>query len=129
MSSQRFSPEFKDEAVRQIVERGYSVAEVSERLDVSSHSLYKRVKDLDKSFGHAGIRQASQSMINRIIPILLVDWFQPFSLQAVFCLRLDRVQRSIPGLRMRSAQMGSDNAFRYGQRPIGGTYFYRPPKH
>ncbi len=33
MSSQRFSPEFQDEAVRQIVERGYSVAEVSERLN------------------------------------------------------------------------------------------------
>jgi transposase len=44
MSSQRYSPEFKDEAVRQIVERGYSVAEVSERLGVSGHSLYKWVK-------------------------------------------------------------------------------------
>ena len=44
MSSQRYSPEFKDEAVRQIVERSYSVAEVSERLGVSSHSLYKWVK-------------------------------------------------------------------------------------
>lgn len=44
MSSQRFSPKFKDEAVRQIIERGYSVAEVSERLGVSSHSLYKWVK-------------------------------------------------------------------------------------
>ncbi|MBU1264041.1 MAG: transposase, partial [Gammaproteobacteria bacterium] len=27
MSSQRFTPEFKEEAVRQVVERGYSVAE------------------------------------------------------------------------------------------------------
>lgn len=44
MSSQRYSPEFKDEAVRQILERGYSVTEVSERLGVSSHSLYKWVK-------------------------------------------------------------------------------------
>ena len=44
MSSQRYTPEFKDEAVRQVVERGYSVAEVSERLGVSSHSLYKWVK-------------------------------------------------------------------------------------
>ncbi len=44
MSSQRFPPEFKDEAVRQIIERGYSVAEVSERLGVSAHSLYKWVK-------------------------------------------------------------------------------------
>lgn len=44
MSSQRYTPEFKDEAVRQIVERGYSVAEVAQRLGVSSHSLYKWVK-------------------------------------------------------------------------------------
>lgn len=44
MGNQRFSPEFKDEAVRQIVDRGYSVAEVSERLGVSAHSLYKWVK-------------------------------------------------------------------------------------
>jgi transposase len=35
MSNQRFTPEFKDEAVRQIV---------SERLGVSAHSLYKWVK-------------------------------------------------------------------------------------
>jgi transposase len=44
MSSPRYTPEFKDEAVRQIVDRGYSVAEVSERLGVSAHSLYKWVK-------------------------------------------------------------------------------------
>ena len=44
MSNQRYSPEFKEEAVRQIVDRGYSVAEVSERLGVSAHSLYKWVK-------------------------------------------------------------------------------------
>jgi transposase len=44
MSSQRYTPEFKDEAVRQIIDRGYSVAEVSKRLGVSEHSLYKWVK-------------------------------------------------------------------------------------
>ena len=44
MSNQRFSPELKDEAVRQIVDRGYSVTDVSERLGVSAHSLYKWVK-------------------------------------------------------------------------------------
>ena len=43
MCSQRYSPEFKDEAVRQIIERGHSVAEVSDRLGVSCHSLYKWV--------------------------------------------------------------------------------------
>jgi transposase len=44
MSNQRYTPEFKDEAVRQIVDRGYAVSEVSERLGVSAHSLYKWVK-------------------------------------------------------------------------------------
>ena len=44
MSKQRFTPEFKDEAVRQIVGRGYKVAEVCERLGVSAHTLYQWVK-------------------------------------------------------------------------------------
>ncbi|WP_202237742.1 IS3 family transposase [Klebsiella quasipneumoniae] len=41
MGTLRFTPEFKEEAVRQITERGYSIAEVSERFGVSAHSLYK----------------------------------------------------------------------------------------
>lgn len=44
MSRQRYTPEFKDEAVRQVLERGYSVAQVSKRLGMSAHSLYKWVK-------------------------------------------------------------------------------------
>ncbi len=35
MSGQRYTPEFKDEAVRQVVERGYSVADISKRLGIS----------------------------------------------------------------------------------------------
>lgn len=34
MSNLRYSPEFKDEAVRQVLERGYSAAEISQRLGV-----------------------------------------------------------------------------------------------
>ncbi len=44
MGTPRFTPEFKEEAVRQITERGYSVADVSERLGVSQHSLYKWIR-------------------------------------------------------------------------------------
>jgi len=40
MGRSRFKPEFKEEAVRQITERGYSAAELSDRLGVSPHSLY-----------------------------------------------------------------------------------------
>ncbi len=45
MSNKRYPEEFKIEAVRQIVERGYPVAEVASRLGVSQHSLYKWVKE------------------------------------------------------------------------------------
>jgi transposase len=44
VSKQRFSPEFKEEAIKQVTERNYSVPEVSARLGVSAHSLYKWVK-------------------------------------------------------------------------------------
>jgi len=45
MSNKRYPEEFKIEAVRQIVERGHPVAEVSARLGVSQHSLYKWIKE------------------------------------------------------------------------------------
>ena len=40
MSSKRYTEEFKIEAVHQIVDRGYSVAEVAQRLGTTTHSLY-----------------------------------------------------------------------------------------
>lgn len=49
MRNQRYSAEFRDEAVPQILDRGYSVKEVSERLGVSTHSLYKWVKEVKPS--------------------------------------------------------------------------------
>ena len=44
MSSKRYPEEFRAEAVKQIIDRGYSVQEVSRRLGVSTHSLYKWLK-------------------------------------------------------------------------------------
>ena len=40
MSHRIYTPEAKDEAVRQVVERGYTVKEVAERLGISEASLY-----------------------------------------------------------------------------------------
>jgi transposase len=40
MSGIRFTDEFKRDAVAQVVDRGYSVSEVSERLGISTKSLY-----------------------------------------------------------------------------------------
>ena len=46
MANQKYTAEFREEAVRQVLDRGYSVREVSENLGVSKHSLYKWVKDV-----------------------------------------------------------------------------------
>ncbi len=40
MSGKRYPEEFKQEAVKQVVDRGHSVADVAKRLDVTTHSLY-----------------------------------------------------------------------------------------
>ena len=40
MSSKRYPEEFKIEAVKQMMERGYPVAKVVSRLGVSIHSAY-----------------------------------------------------------------------------------------
>ena len=65
MNTQRFTPEFKEEAVKQVTERGYPVAEVASRLGVSAHSLYqwlkrydsKRSKPAESADQQAGIRR------------------------------------------------------------------------
>ena len=44
MSTKRYTPEFKDEAVRQVVDRGYSVAEVADPLGGSAQHLHKWIK-------------------------------------------------------------------------------------
>ncbi len=43
-TNQPYPEEFKIEAVKQITERGHKVAEVSARIGVNQHSLYKWTK-------------------------------------------------------------------------------------
>ncbi|MEX5742517.1 transposase, partial [Acinetobacter baumannii] len=47
MSSKRYPEEFKIEAVKQITEKGHSVAEVAARLGTTTHSLYAWIKRYD----------------------------------------------------------------------------------
>jgi len=49
MSSKRYTPEFRAEAVRQVTERGYTVSEVAKCLGVSTFSLYKWLKGVSKT--------------------------------------------------------------------------------
>lgn len=42
----RYTQEFKEAAVKQITERGYSVVEVAERLDISTKTLCSGIVNL-----------------------------------------------------------------------------------
>ena len=44
MTSKRYPEQFKIEAVKQVVGRGHSVADVANRLGTTSHSLYAWIK-------------------------------------------------------------------------------------
>lgn len=47
MSNKRYPEEFKIEAVKQVTEKGHSVAEVAARLGTTTHSLYAWIKRYD----------------------------------------------------------------------------------
>jgi len=44
MSNQKYSAEFREEAVRQVIDRGYAVKDVARNLGVAPANLYKWVK-------------------------------------------------------------------------------------
>jgi transposase len=66
MGKANFSDDFKRDAVHQIMERGYPVAEVSQRLGVSQHSLYAWKKRFSQPTGgddkDAEIRQLKREL-------------------------------------------------------------------
>lgn len=60
MRSGNFSDDFKRDAVAQISERGYPVAEVSKRLGVSQHPLYAWRRKFSKPSGSTDDDQAAE---------------------------------------------------------------------
>lgn len=60
MGPGHFTDDFKRDAVAQITERGYPVAEVSKRLGVSPHSLYAWKRKFSKPPATAGVDQAAE---------------------------------------------------------------------
>lgn len=66
MSGKRYTEEFKIEAVRQVTDRGHSVAEVAKRLGVTTKSLYDWIKRYgDEQAQHAQISD-QQKEIRRL---------------------------------------------------------------
>jgi transposase len=60
MKTSSFSEDFKRDAVAQITERGYPLAEVSKRLGVSPHSLYAWKKKFLRLSSSGGTDQAAE---------------------------------------------------------------------
>lgn len=66
MARERFAEEFKSEAVRQVVERGYSVADVAKRLGVSPRMAISILnKQFIKSVSGPGIDDGRQVLFLR----------------------------------------------------------------
>ncbi len=56
MSGKRYPEEFKIKAAKQVIERGHSVSSVATRLDITTHSLYARIKPPHSRRYHADLR-------------------------------------------------------------------------
>lgn len=66
MSNQRYPETFKIEAVKQITDRGRSVADVAKALGVSAHSLYAWIKRYGKSDEEQVAESEQQAEIRRL---------------------------------------------------------------
>ena len=66
ISNQRYPDSFKIEAVKQVTDRGRSVADVAQALGVSSHSLYAWIKRFGSSEEQQQIDSDQQVEIRRL---------------------------------------------------------------
>ena len=66
MNRKRYTEEFKTEAVKQVTERGYSVAEVAKRLGTTTHSLYAWLKRYGASQPQQAKRSDDQTEIAKL---------------------------------------------------------------
>lgn len=66
MSGKRYPEEFKTEAVKQVVDRGYSVASVATRLDITTHSLYAWIKKYGPDSSTNKEQSVAQTEIRRL---------------------------------------------------------------
>ncbi len=65
-SKQPYPEEFKIEAVKQITERGHRVADVSARIGVSQHSLYKWIKAYSAPAAEQQARASQTKKLRRL---------------------------------------------------------------
>lgn len=66
MSGKRYTEEFKVAAVRQVTDRGYAVADVAERLGVTTKSLYDWIKRYGEYAGQYQQGRQQEAEIQRL---------------------------------------------------------------
>lgn len=66
MSGKRYPEEFKIEAVNQVTQRGYSVAEVSARLGITSKSLYDWIRRYGEQSSQHQVLSAQQAELKKL---------------------------------------------------------------
>jgi len=66
MSSKRYTDEFRQEAVKQVTDRGHKVADVAVRLGVSTYSLYDWIRKYSPSSDEVQGERDQQAEIRRL---------------------------------------------------------------
>ncbi len=66
MSKQRYPEEFKIEAVKQVTDEGHSVAEVANRLGMTTHSLYAWIKKYGPDSAEFKAKSDDEAEIRRL---------------------------------------------------------------
>jgi transposase len=66
MSRKRYPDEFKMEAVKQVIDRGHSVADVAGRLGMTTHSLYAWIKKYGPDSVEHDAKTDDQAEIRRL---------------------------------------------------------------
>lgn len=66
MSAKRYTEEFKIEAIKQVTERGHPVAEVANRLGVTTHSLYQWLNKYKAPPAQREAAQGQQAEMRRL---------------------------------------------------------------
>ena len=66
MSNKRYTEEFKIEAVLQVVDRGYRVAETARRIGTTTHSLYAWKKKYGPESAEHQVKTENEQEIRRL---------------------------------------------------------------
>ena len=105
MGKPDFSDEFKRDAVAQITERGYPVAEVSERLGVSQHSLYAWKRQLAQVVSGDASKDAEIRQLKRELAwVTDITYIRPLEGFAYLAVVIDLYSRRVVGWSMQSRQ-------------------------